>query len=191
ITLASGTAPGNAIIIDIPPRESFWLAPVDGYFGEYSMTLAHDSVGERLELWRAAWRLYLQYPWLGVGTGAFQESTLQLVQAHLIMPFAGIYDHPHNDYLDALSSRGIIGFAALLGILLLPAWFFTRAVRSDDRIIHALGLAGVLTIAGFAIYALTDTIFLHSMMITWYVIYVALFYALITAQVGKGNTGDH
>ncbi|MGH8415426.1 MAG: O-antigen ligase family protein, partial [Gammaproteobacteria bacterium] len=195
LSLSDHKVPDHAMMtyinIFVSPGKTVWLVPLDAYFGEYSLSIANTSLGGRLEMWRAAWWLYLQHPWLGVGTGAFQERTLQLVHAHLIMPFVGIYDHPHNDYLDALSSRGIIGFAALLGILLLPAWFFIRAVRSDDRIIHALGLAGVLTITGFAIYALTDTIFLHSMMITWYVIYLALFYALITTQAEKGNTGNH
>ena len=86
---------------------------------------------------------------------------------------------------------GILGFAALLAILLIPAWRFLWATRSPGRASHALGLGGVLTVAGFAIYALTDTIFLHSMMITWYVIYIALFHALLAAQNRKetGGTG--
>ncbi|MGH8398462.1 MAG: O-antigen ligase family protein [Gammaproteobacteria bacterium] len=191
ITLVSGTAPGNAIIVYIPPHGNFWLVPLDSYFGEYSMTLAHNSVGERLELWRAAYRLFLAHPLLGVGTGAFQGSTLQLIHARLIMPFVGIYDHPHNDYLDALASRGILGFLALLAILLFPAVHFLRVMRSPNRATHAIGIAGILTVSGFAIYALTDTIFLHSMMITWYVIYMALFYALITTQSEKDETKSH
>jgi len=43
----------------------------------------------------------------------------------------------------------------------------------------------VLTVVGFTIYALTDTIFLHSIMITWYVIYMALFYSLLDTRAAS------
>ncbi|MGA9853564.1 MAG: O-antigen ligase family protein [Gammaproteobacteria bacterium] len=191
IALSDYKVPGQTVMVYITvfvsPDKTVWLVPLDSYFGEYSLSIANTSLGGRFEMWRSAWHLFLDHPLLGVGTGAFQENTLQLVHARVIAPFAGIYDHPHNDYLNALSSCGIIGFTALLALLLLPAWFFIRAVHSAERVTHALGLAGALTVAGFAIYALTDTVFLHSMMITWYVIYLALFYALIQTQAKKEN----
>lgn len=177
--LMSRTTPGNGIIVSIPPLGSVWLAPIDSYFGEYTLPLADTSVGQRFELWRAAWDLFRAHPVWGVGTGAFQDKTRELIEGGMIATFVGDYDHPHNDYLDALSSRGIIGFAALLGILLIPAGFFMRAARSHEPVTHAVGFAGMLSVAGYAIYALTDAVFLHSMMITWYVIYAALFYALL------------
>ena len=182
VMLIASSVSGRAIGFDVQPDASVWIVPLDGYFGEYSMTLANTSVGQRFEMWRAAWRLFLQHPFLGVGTGAYQAKTNELIHTGQVAPFIGAYDHPHNDYLDALSSRGILGFAALLAVLLIPAGRCLRATRSPERARHAIGLAGVLTVASFAIYALTDTIFLHSMMITWYVIYMALFYALLDAK---------
>ncbi len=185
IALYSGNSTGDAIVVYVQPHESVWLVPTDGFFGEYSMSLAKTSVGQRFELWRAAWRLFLEHPLIGVGTGAYQAKTNQLIRQTKVAPFIGIYDHPHNDYLDALSSRGLLGFVALLAILLIPLWRFLRATRSPAHASHAIGLAGVLMVAGFAIYAMTDTIFLHSIMITWYVIYMALFYALLDTQAAS------
>jgi len=185
IVLKTGNWPGILIIVYIPPKQALWLVPLGGYFGEYSLSIAETSVGKRFEMWRDAWRLFLSHPILGVGTGAYQAKTNQLIRQTKVAPFIGIYDHPHDDYLDALSSRGLLGFATLLAILLIPLWRFLRATRSPAHASHAIGLAGVLTVAGFAIYALTDTIFLHSIMITWYVIYMALFYALLDAQAAS------
>ena len=185
VSVTSHKAPGSEINVFVGPNNTLWLVPRDNYTGEYSFSIANTSVGQRLELWRAAWRLFLNHPWLGIGTGAFRMDMQKLINAGVIAPFVGIYDHPHNDYLDALSSRGLLGFAALLVILLLPTGRFLQAIRSPVRATHAVGMAGVLTVAGFAIYALTDTIFLHSMMITWYVIYIALFYSLLDAHAGS------
>lgn len=179
------------IAVYVPPKHTVWLVPVSSYPGEFSLPIMDTSVGQRLEMWRAAWKIFIRHPVLGVGTGAYQTSTQQLIHANVIASFVGRYDHPHNDYLNALASSGIVGFLALLGVLLLPAWYFQRAVHSSDKTIHALGLAGLLTIASFGIYALTDTIFLHSMMITWYVIYMATFYALIKARADKQKTGAY
>lgn len=191
ISLSDPETPGKDINVFIAPGRTVWLVPFDSYFGEYSFSIADNNVGQRLEMWRAAWRLFLEHPGLGVGTGAYQTSTQQLIHSGVIASFVSEYDHPHDDYLNALASSGIVGFLALLGVLLLPAWYFQRAVHSGDKTIHALGLAGLLTVAGFAIYALTDTVFLHSMMITWYVIYMATFYALIKARADKQKTGAY
>jgi len=173
---------GTSIFIFVPPEGKINLVPLDSYPGEYSLSIADTSVGKRIEMWRAGWRLFLTHPALGVGTGAYKVKTNELIQTGQVAPFIGTYDHPHNDYVDALSSRGILGILALFVILLVPAGRFMQAIRSPERRNHAVGMAGMLTVAGFAIFALTDTIFLHSIMITWYVIYMALFYALLDSQ---------
>ncbi|HVC28664.1 MAG TPA: O-antigen ligase family protein [Gammaproteobacteria bacterium] len=180
--IMSKNVSGTSIFIFVPPEGKINLVPLDSYPGEYSLSIADTSVGKRIEMWRAGWRLFLTHPVLGVGTGAYKVKTNELIQTGQVAPFIATYDHPHNDYVDALSSRGILGILALLVILLVPAGRFMQAIRSPDRRIHAVGMAGMLTITGFAIFALTDTIFLHSIMITWYVIYMALFYALLDSQ---------
>lgn len=182
---AANDTTGTSLNIGLSPGKTLWFVPVEGYAGEYAYPLADTSVGQRLAMWRAAWMLFLSHPLLGVGTGAYQPSTDRLIAEGKIMPTIASYDHPHNDYLNALASAGIVGFLVLLAVLLLPAWFFIRAVCSGDRVTHALGLGGLFTVIGFAIYALTDVVFLHNMMIIWYVVYVALFYALIQAGIEK------
>ena len=105
----------------------------------------------------------------------------------LIAPAAAQYDHPHSDYFDALSSRGVVGLAALLALFLVPAAYFLRAVKNSENTSHAVGLAGLLLVCGFAIFGLTDTVFIHSMNISWYVIYVALFMALLRPGSAKAE----
>lgn len=180
--VVSKNASGTLIYFFVPAEGEIRLVPLEGSPGEYSLSIADTSVGKRFEMWRAGWRLFIDHPLLGVGTGAYKVKTSELIQAGQVAPFIGTYDHPHNDYVDALASRGILGIVVLLAILLAPAWRFMRAIRSPERPIHAVAMAGILTVAGFAIFALTDTIFLHSMMITWYLIYMALFYALLDTQ---------
>lgn len=177
--ITGGKAPGTDINVFVGPGETAWLVPLEGYFGEYSSAPADNNVGQRLEMWRAAWDMFLYHPLLGVGVGAYQEQISELISRHAIASFVGSFDHPANDYFNVLASAGIVGFLAFLAMLVVPLVRFARALRSRDPLAHAVGLAGALTVIGFAIYALTDTVFLHSMMITWYVVYMALFYALL------------
>lgn len=176
---------GSHVNLSVAPGRTIWLLPFDSFPGEYSLSIADTSVGHRLELWRSAWIIFLQHPVFGAGFGSFQEKVDDLIQQGRVARFVQDYDHPHNDYLNALSSSGIVGLVILLGILVVPAWHYSRSMRCGSRALRAISMAGLFTVMGFAIYALTDTIFLHSMMITWYVVYMALFYALLDAQARK------
>lgn len=182
VKLAGGNARGNYINVFVGAGQTLWLVPLESYSGEYSFAPANNNVGTRLEMWRAAWHLFLRHPVLGVGVGAYQVQTRDLIHKHDIASVVGIYDHPHSDYFNMLSSAGIVGLLVFLAVLIVPLVRFLRALLSKQPLVHALGLAGALTVIGFGIYALTDTVFLHSMMITWYVIYMALFYALLDAH---------
>ncbi|MGH8403761.1 MAG: O-antigen ligase family protein, partial [Gammaproteobacteria bacterium] len=176
---------GESIRVYVPPGGTAWLLPIDNYYGEYTLAITNTSVGQRIEMWRAAWMIFLRHPVVGAGLGAYQSKVGDLIDQGRIAGFIREYDHPHNDYLNALASSGIVGLAVLFGILGLPIWYFSRSLRQEGHAVRAAAMAGLITAAGFAIYALTDTIFLHSMMITWYVVYMALFYAVIRTGLEK------
>ena len=186
ITLKGPPQPGTSVVATVTRGQTMWMVPVDSYFGEYRYALLMGtSVGLRFEMWRAAWHMFLEHPVLGIGTGAFYEDVQQMAGHGLIAPPVAQYDHPHSDYFDALSSRGILGLLALFALLGVPAIYFVRAVKSPEDTSHALGLAGLLLVCGFAIFGLTDTVFIHSMNISWYVIYIALFMALLKPGSAK------
>ncbi len=187
IVLHSGPRSGNTVDVVVAPAQTLWLVPVEGYFGEYRYSLMNTSVGKRFEMWRAAWHMFLKHPVLGIGTGAFYEDAQQMARRGFIAPPAARFDHPHSDYFDALSSRGVVGLVALLALFLVPAAYFLRAVKSHEDTSHAVGLAGLLLVCGFAIFGLTDTVFIHSMNISWYVIYIALFMALLKPGGAKAE----
>ena len=186
ITLNGSPQPGTNVVATVISGQTMWVVPVDSYFGEYRYALLMGtSVGLRFEMWRAAWHMFLEHPVLGIGTGAFYEDAQQMARRGLIAPPVARFDHPHSDYFDALSSRGMLGLLALFALLGVPAVYFVRAVKSQEHIPHAVGLAGLLLVCGFAIFGLTDTVFIHSMNISWYVIYIALFMVLLKPGSAK------
>lgn len=64
---------------------------------------------QRLELWRNAWRVYLQHPLFGVGTGDVVDACHAQLEADR-SPLAGSGIHAHNQYLTFLVSFGALGF---------------------------------------------------------------------------------
>lgn len=65
------------------------------------------GVGQRDELWRAAWFFFVHHPIVGIGADNFENR----------LPEAGIYGvrtHANNWYLQALAEGGIVLFAATI-----------------------------------------------------------------------------
>jgi len=172
---------GGSVRFNVPPEATLSLVPIETFGGEYRYMLMRTPIGQRLEMWRAALLLFAKHPLLGVGTGGYQEATQQLVDAGRVAPDTARFDHPHNDYFDALANRGLLGLAALAALLGLPAWLFIRALRGPGTLRMTAGLGGLLVTVGFAIFGMTETIFIHSACITWYAMMTSIFIALANA----------
>ena len=73
-------------------------------------SLYAGGVGNRSELWRAAWRMWLAHPILGVGAGNFE---------FLLAAFgvAGVRTHANSWYLQSLAEGGLLLFLATIALL--------------------------------------------------------------------------
>lgn len=70
---------------------------------------------QRLELWKTGWRVVLQHPWVGTGSGDLADAMERELQA-TNSPLQGHGMYPHNQYLTWLAMFGQLG-AALLTFL--------------------------------------------------------------------------
>lgn len=114
---------------------------------------ATDSDGvSRNEIWRATLKMFVAHPILGVGLGAYWIG----ITAHHDASGVLTPQEAHNDYLELLSSGGVIGLA-------LGFWFAVsvfrharRNLNSDTGFIRAVRIGSVLGIAGVAAHSLLD-----------------------------------
>lgn len=161
-------------------RGSLWLIPIQMPRGFFAYELAKTSIGHRLEMWRAAWALFLRHPVLGAGTGAFYPFGEEALGASAMKPIVGDFQHAHSDYLTSLSTRGIVGFLSLILVLACP-WLALRS--GHGRLGQAAApLAGAVLTGGMAVFALTETMFVHSFVLSWFAVVTA---ALLAAATGE------
>lgn len=77
--------------------------------------IASNAFLERLEIYKSALKLTIQYPFFGVGVDSFQEKYGQVTLTTLMQ----LADNAHSVPLHILSTLGFIGFALWLAVIFL------------------------------------------------------------------------
>jgi len=116
------------------------------------------SIGLRLEFWSAALKLSKIEPLTGLGD-RHKEQFQELAKQGKVNEAAANYRpyHYHNQYLDMLVKRGILGLAALLAIMLIPAFLAFKYYRNNTFVFGSvLGITFLYSVA-----CLTDVPFSH------------------------------
>ena len=140
------------------------------------------SVGTRLEMWQAALTIFKENPVLGVGWGGYQPNAKKLVEQGLRNPAAAAWGHPHNEYFSVMASSGMVGLVALLILFLAPLRNFIHAIKWGSDSSRALGMAGVIIVTGYMVFALTEAIFERDLPIGFYAFMLAFITALIVRR---------
>lgn len=128
---------------------------------------------QRKEMWRLAWQGFVEKPILGQGTGSFQNATKQAIDAgsRLSLP----YNQAHNEYLNTLYSRGVLGFIALLGVFALP---LVVAIGFIYRQNYTAGVLLLAVVGSYMIFSLTESMFTIVSTAEVYAFLVATFWAM-------------
>ncbi len=152
------------------------MQDVDRY--ENNVTVA-TSLGQRFEMWRVSWQLIKAHPWLGIGTGNFQKETGKMIDAGELTEAVRPFGNPHNEFINTMVTRGIIGLATLLAIFIVPLRIFARKWKWTNVREAALAGSGVVVVAGFVVFSLTASPFERALPASTYVFYIVIIAALL------------
>lgn len=122
LVAALGSIPtGNARIV----AEGRGLTAVERAFKRtQSIQLSDESLGLRMQMWKATLTLIRAHPFAGVGAGAW-EANIPLYQPEGIQLETDYY--AHNEYLQLVAEYGLLAWAFLLA---LAAWLLRCAWRT-------------------------------------------------------------
>jgi len=152
---------GISSIDQVQQRFSNGISDLNNYENQNK----YSSLGIRLELWKNAILTFKESPIIGVGQ--VERYTLQkkfgdqgLIDYNIAHSF---FSHAHNQYLDDLSIRGLIGFSALLAVFLIPIVLcsnrYVDLSNSEQKLSHQLIVMHILL---FAFYLVSQAMFSHN-----------------------------
>ena len=143
------------------------------------------SVGARFDMWQSVFIMVQEKPILGWGTQGALQKRHQLAEQGIISQYAGQFTHAHNQYLDNLSKRGIVGLAAFLAIFVIPLRRFMQGLKSDSAETKLIAALGTIHVLAVMIYSLSQGFFTHNSGNLFYFFLTIVWYALFTTQQGN------
>lgn len=114
---------------------------------------------ERLILWEAGWKMFREHPLTGVGLEDLKPLVARYRSPEAHEPPHG---HMHNVYLQVLVTMGVVGFAALVYLVVALWRTAARRLRVDGRALDAdpfgmaLRIGTVAALAGFLVAGLFE-----------------------------------
>jgi len=159
-------------------------ANLNNYFqSEITSSARSTSVGTGLEMWQAAWHIYLDNPVIGVGWGHYKENAQTLVDAGVRNKSAAAWGHPHNQFFAAMANGGTLALVAIWLLFLIPAkLLFDVMRRQKDLDQQRLALAGLLLIVAYMCFGFSEAIFERARPISFFAFYLAVIFAAIVTQ---------
>ena len=106
----------------------------------------------RNEIWRATLRMFAAHPFFGVGLGGYWVAITSHHDASGVLT----PQEAHNDYLELLSSGGIVGFAIGCWFAVVAVQALKRSLQSSTGFEQAVCFGAALGIAGVLVHSLVD-----------------------------------
>ena len=109
------------------------------------------SGGDRIYLWKSAYHMFLDNPFLGVGYNQFADK----YQNQYILPEARQpkLNHAHSNFMQMLAEGGILGITTWSLFWGYALWYGYSGWKKDRKI---SALAWFVVIAGFQLHGLTE-----------------------------------
>ena len=167
--------PNNRIIerIDVARKDiQLYLDNNDG----------NTSLGARFEMWKSAIAMAKEKPLFGWGIQGATEKRKQETKEKIATGNIGQFTHAHNQYLDDLSKRGIVGLLALLAVLFIPLRTFMKNLKTANNEIKLIATLGVAHILSVMVYGLSQGFLVHNSGTIFYFFLTIVFYTAIRTR---------
>lgn len=150
------------------------------------------SLGNRFELWKSATYSFIEKPIFGWGNHSVRISQKEHLNKNLITPHTyEMNTHAHNQFLDEMAKRGVIGLASLLFLFIYPLYLFKQKIRSNLNIKNkTIAVSGVATILSCIDFSLSQAFLSHNSGIVFYLTSLVLLYCCLYSDecIHQDNT---
>jgi len=161
----------------LQPRINIAIEQWGQYFsgGEYK-----TSIGERLEIWKAAVLVIQDSPLLGAGMGGREQAFADLLANGKIRD-VNFLVNVHNQMLQDGVDKGLLGIASYFALMGYLIRHFFKGVKQklENSDIH---LVGLLLVVGYLMLGITNITFNHGVFNTFFVGMIALIFCFTNKQ---------
>ena len=158
--------------------DSLQFLPRIDHPAEWCFTRFASSVGTRLVMWEYVLSHDSLPTLLGAGLGSFPDIAEIAWRRGELPYFTTSYDHVHNDFLNVLFERGIIGLISLLGLYVIPLLACFKSISAGRNVPLAMG--GVGFVISMAVSGFTETMLIHSYSISFFGVMLAILVSMLS-----------
>lgn len=143
----------------------------------------------RLAVWDIAWTQFVNHPWAGSGLNGYHAAVQAAVAAGELAQPAFVLDccagHAHNDLLQSLATRGLIGGLSWLLLIVVPIAVFAPYLRAAEPAVAFVASVGVLLPVGYAVFGLTEAVFSRTVFVTFFLLSLAACGAALVLELQR------
>ena len=111
-------------------------------------------------------------PVLGHGLHKANQAVALRVQSSNYQKRIAGYTHLHNEFVNTLVGKGLLGLASLLLLLFGPIALLGKCLKAGTS--YTCASMGILVCSGYALFGLTNLAFGHGIMNTFYVFFLSI-----------------
>ncbi|RYY02226.1 MAG: O-antigen ligase family protein [Gammaproteobacteria bacterium] len=131
-----------------------------------------NSVSTRFKMWHVGISAFKDAPFVGWGDLASIKENYSAYWKDLNE--LNNYNHLHNEYIDELAKRGLIGFFSLMVLYFIPLMFFLRMSKYSVHNMALFSTAGIVLILSCMMFGLTQVFMIHNSGATIFVFYLVI-----------------
>lgn len=177
---------GVSVVVSIPQtgvleRVKIAQSDIENYIsGENKDT----SLGIRFQLWASALDAFKNKPVWGWGNNGIREAHKQQLEQGKISEFIYKFDyHAHNQFLDEMAKRGIIGLMALCLVYFYPVSIYFKNKNSSSVEYIMLAVAS-LTLAD---YSLSQAFINHNSGVVFFSMMFSILITMSVVSIGEAE----
>lgn len=142
-----------------------------------------SSIGERLDMWKIGSKAFLEHPISGWSLKELDYYKKDLADKDVVTKASISFSHLHNQFIDELAKKGILGGIAILGIFIVPLHlFYRKVVGQGNKRIKFISILGIIHVLLTIIYCMSQAFLAHNSGNIFYFFVLFLFYSFMANE---------
>lgn len=142
----------------------------------------NTSLGARFDMWENALIAIKEAPIFGHGSNGYEEFRHKQVKSKQMAKTTLHFGSLHNQYLESWVKRGLVGFIALILIILTPIFFFIKNLNTHNLETKCICILGIIHIVSHIFYFTSQSFLAHNSGNIFYFFNYLIFYCLIKRE---------